>query len=89
MIIGKVIGNLWATIQEENFKGAKLLLVEPLNILNDQAENNVVVAIDLVDAGIGDRVLVVYEGGSSRLALKNEKTPCEAIIVGIVDKIDF
>ena len=89
MIIGEVIGNLWSTIQEPNFEGTTLLIVQPIDPQTRQPAGNTIVAVDTVSAGIGDTVLVVYEGSSSRLSLGSERTPCEAIIAGIVDCIDM
>lgn len=88
MTVGEVVGNLWSTIQEPSFQGTKLLLVQPIDLVTRQPAGNTIVAVDVVQAGVGDTVLVVYEGSSSRLSLNNERTPCEAIIVGIVDRID-
>lgn len=89
MIIGEVIGNLWSTIQESAFKGTRLLIVQPIDAVTRAATGNTIVAVDVVSAGIGDTVLVVYEGSSSRLSLGSERTPCEAIVAGIVDRIDI
>lgn len=89
MIIGEVIGNLWSTIQEPSFTGQRLLLVQPIDPTNGEAAGNTLVAVDVVSAGVGDTVIVVYEGSSSRLSLGSERTPCEAIIAGIVDAIDL
>lgn len=88
MIVGEVIGNLWSTIQDPNFEGTKLLVVQPIDPETLETTGNTVVAVDLVSAGVGDTVLVVYEGSSSRLSLESERTPCEAIVVGVVDCID-
>ena len=48
-----------------------------------------VLAVDLVGCRKNDCVLVVYEGSSSRFALNDKNTPCEAIVVGIVDQVDM
>lgn len=89
MIVGEVVGNLWSTVQEPNFEGTKLLIVQPIDPRNGEPAGNTIVAVDIVSAGIGDTVLVVYEGSSSRLSLGSERTPCEAIVAGIVDRIDI
>lgn len=89
MIVGKVIGNLWSTIQEATFNGKKLLLVQPYNFVSKKTEGAAILAVDLVASGIGDNVLLVYEGASSRQELAEEKTPCEAVIVGVVDEIQL
>ena len=48
-----------------------------------------VVAIDLIDSGIGDTVLLVQEGDAVQQIIKNKKAPVHSIIVAIVDKIDY
>jgi ethanolamine utilization protein EutN len=89
MIIGRVVGNLWSTVQEPQFAGTKLLLVQPLDPRDGSKSGATILAVDAVSAGVGDLVLVVYEGSSSRLSLNNERTPCEAIIAGLVDEIEL
>ncbi len=89
MIVGRVIGSLWATIQQPEFNGTKLLIVQPVDACTLQPAGPTLVAVDVVAAGEGDLVLVVYEGSSSRLSLGSERTPCEAIIAGLIDRIDI
>lgn len=89
MIYGEVLGSLWATAQVSGFEGRSLKLVVPFDVCSQQAFGNTVLAVDLVGARRGDHVLVVYEGSSSRLAMDDPTTPCEAIIVGIVDRCDL
>ena len=80
MKIGRVIGNIWATRKDENLSGLKLLVVQPLNLLNDQP----IVAADIIGAGVGEKIL--YVGGSSaRGAAGGPHIPVDATIVGIVD----
>ena len=85
MELGQVVGNVWATKKDENLKGEKLLMVQSLTI-EGRKRDQVTVATDLIGAGIGDRVLVVF-GGSARFSGGNEKHPVDAAIVGIVDSI--
>jgi ethanolamine utilization protein EutN len=87
MTYGEVVGSLWATIQEKDYQGKKLLIVEGIDLAEGTKTGETIIAIDLVDAGIGDKVLVIYEGGSARLALKDEKTCAEAVVAGVVDQI--
>ncbi len=82
MIVGKVIGRVWSTAKEPNLTGFKLLLVQDLN---DVDSTRAIVAVDVVDAGIGDTVLVVYEGGSARQCMKAPDAPVNAAAVGFVD----
>ncbi|GAB6106651.1 EutN/CcmL family microcompartment protein [Fusibacter bizertensis] len=87
MIVGKVIGNVWATRKENALNGLKLLVIKPLDHYSgiDRAE---MVAADAVGAGIGDTVLVVT-GSSARRALDKEACPIDAMIVGIVDEVEI
>lgn len=81
-MLAEVTGTLWSTICDPGFKGKKLTLVAPLG-----SSESKILAVDLVGSRVGDKVLVVYEGSSSRLALEDAKTPCEAIIVGLIDQM--
>jgi len=83
--VGIVIGNLWATIQNKEFSSLKLLLVQPYDIESSTAYGTAILMADTINSGIGDKVLYVYEGSSARLALDNDKTSCEAVIIGFVN----
>jgi len=84
MKTGRVIGNIWATRKEERLSGLKLLVVQPINLLNDQPIEYPIVAADLIGAGVGEKV--IYVGGSSaRGAAGGQDIPVDATIVGIVD----
>jgi ethanolamine utilization protein EutN len=87
MIYGKVVGHLWSTIEEKEFVGKKLLIIEPIDLAAGKLTGETIVAVDTVDAGIGEIVLVVYEGGSARMVLNDEKTSVEAVVVGVVDHV--
>ena len=84
MIIGMVIGNVWATRKEDSLNGMKLMVVQRVDLANSGAHESFV-AVDCVGAGIGERVLVVT-GSSARKALRNQDTPADAAIVGILDE---
>lgn len=86
MIIGKVVGNVWATRKEESLNGLKLLIVKPIDHHSGE-QRNTLVAVDNVGAGKGDIVLVVG-GSSARRALSNQDAPIDATIVGIVDEVE-
>lgn len=89
MQIAKVIGKIWATRKQESLTGLKLLIVQPLNILNgDGPEGVPVVAADLIGAGMGELVLVV-SGSSARFATAGDKTTVDAAVVGIVDDKEY
>ena len=84
MKIAKVIGNIWATRKEERLSGYKLLIVQPLNILNGAKEKEPLVACDMIGAGVGETVIIVG-GSSARSAAGDMSVPVDATVVGIVD----
>jgi microcompartment protein CcmK/EutM len=89
MILGRVIGSLWATAQHPSFDSVRLVLVVPEDALTGEMGGLTVLAVDTVGSGPGDMVLVVYEGSSSRQVLADPRTPAEAVVVGIVDRLDI
>ena len=89
MYIARVFGTIVATIKHPFFDGHKLMLVERLQPQGG-AEAKYDIAVDLVQAGPGDTVLVLDEGSSARQLLNAEPNgPVRAVIVGIVDDIDL
>ena len=89
MYIGRVSGTVVATIKNETLAGHKLLLVEKLN-LQGQPTAKYDIAVDVVQAGVGDLVLVLDEGNSARQILGIEPLGAvRAVIVGIVDAIEI
>jgi ethanolamine utilization protein EutN len=88
MLIGRVVGHLVATQKNEQLVGAKLLLVQPLE-LSGKPRGSVVLALDSVDAGVGDRVLLVQEGRAAQHALGRGTAAVDAAIVGVVDELEL
>jgi len=87
MIIGKVIGNVWATRKNEQLNGCKLMVVEPVDYPgHDKAYP--IVAVDQIGAGIGEQVLVV-SGSSARVSVGSGAQPIDHVIVGIIDRVDL
>jgi microcompartment protein CcmK/EutM len=86
MILAKVAGTVVATRKDERLVSSKLLVVRPVDP-SGKAEGNFLVAVDTVDAGIGDTVLVV-SGSSARMASGLKDCPVDAAIVGVVDHVD-
>lgn len=87
MIVGRVIGNVWATRKENALNGLKLLVIKPIDHLSN-IERAELVAADAVGAGIGELVLVVT-GSSARNSLNKEHCPIDAMVVGIVDEVEI
>jgi ethanolamine utilization protein EutN len=87
MQIGRVVGTVVATQKHRKFEGAKLLLVQPLNI-DDTPRGAALLAVDGVGAGVHEKVLVVLEGRAAGEALGKKAAPVDAAIVGIIDSVD-
>ncbi len=87
MIIGLVIGNVWATRKEDRLSGSKLMIVRKIDPIASESFESFV-AVDCVGAGAGERVLVVF-GSSARTAVRNAEAPVDAAIVGIVDEMEI
>jgi len=87
MILGKVVGNVVSTIKLPVYQGYKILIVQPVND-KEEPQGKSVLALDTVQAGVGDTVLMIDEGNSSRLIMNNSTAPVRTMIVGIVDAIE-
>ena len=88
MQIAKVIGTVVATQKHRKFEGAKLLLVQPLNI-DDTPRGSALLAVDGVGAGVNEKVLVVLEGRAAGAALGTKGAPVDAAIIGIIDTVSI
>ncbi|HYN09342.1 MAG TPA: EutN/CcmL family microcompartment protein [Vicinamibacterales bacterium] len=86
MILAKVVGTVVATRKDERLVSNKLLIVRPIDPTG-KAEGSYLVAVDTVDAGSGETVLIV-SGSSARMASGLKDCPVDAAIVGIVDQIE-
>jgi ethanolamine utilization protein EutN len=86
MYIGKVIGTVVATIKIDHLQDRKLLLVDQLN-LDGEETGYYDIAVDVVQAGPGDTVMVIDEGNGARQVLGIDPGAIRAVIVGIVDEI--
>jgi ethanolamine utilization protein EutN len=87
MIIGTVIGNVWATRKEESLVGIKFLIIQPEDMRGLSA-GTPIVAVDRIGAGVGERVIVV-QGCSSRYALQHYESPIDSAVIGIIDSVDM
>jgi len=86
MLIGRIIGDIVATQKTPSHSGCKILVVQPL-ALDSSDRGDTVLALDAVDAGVGDRVLVVTEGWSAMSAVEREHAPIDMAVVGVVDSV--
>ena len=88
MVIAKVVGTVVSTIKHPAYHGYKLLIVQPMHLAN-QSLDNTFLALDTVDAGIGDTVLVMREGNGARQVTQIKDAPIISMIVGILDSIEL
>jgi len=87
MQIARVVGTVVATQKHRKFEGAKLLMVQPLN-LDDTPRGAALLAVDGVGAGVHEKVLIVLEGRAAGEALGRKAAPVDAAVIGIVDRVD-
>lgn len=88
MILARVVGNVTSTIKIPALTGHKLLLVKPVSPSGADA-GKTICALDTVQAGPGDMVLVLDEGNSARTILGDSGAPVRTVIAGIVDSLDL
>lgn len=87
MQLARVVGTVVSTQKNKKFEGAKLLLVQPLN-LDDSPRGGALLAVDGAGAGVHEKVLIVLEGRAAGEAIGRKGAPVDAAIVGIVDAVD-
>jgi ethanolamine utilization protein EutN len=87
MLLARIVGTVVATRKDPRLVSSKLLLARGVDP-KGKLEGNYLVAIDTVDAGVGDTVLIV-SGSSARLAAGMKDVPVDAAVVGIVDTVDL
>ena len=86
MQIARVVGTLVATIKHPALAAQRLLLVQPCD-MEGKPRGSTTMAVDVVDAGVGDWVLVLDEGASASQILGNPRGPVRTVVVGVVDSV--
>lgn len=88
MLLAKVIGNVVSTQKDPRYEGGRILVVQPVNP-DGSAAGDELLALDSVDAGVGDTVVVVREGWSASTATTGEPgAAIDSAIIGVVDTIE-
>lgn len=82
MLTAKLIGRVWSTRKADSIGGMKFMLAE---VIGGKNEGERLVAVDIISAGIGDRVLITT-GSSARRMLGGDDLPIDAVIIGIIDE---
>jgi len=88
MLIARIVGELTATQKHASHEGLKLLLVQPLN-LDGTDRGDAVIAVDAVDAGVGDKVLLATEGFSAMTSVGRPNSPIDMAVIGFIDHIEL
>ena len=88
MLIARVVGELVATQKHPSHEGRKLLLVQPFN-LDGSDRGDAVVALDAVDAGAGDKVLLATEGFSAMTSVGRPNSPIDMAVIGFIDHVEL
>lgn len=89
MLIARVIGDATATQKHPAHEGQKLLLVQPVQLDGQTKRGDAILAVDAVDAGCGDLVLLVTEGFSAMTAVNRPDSPIDMAVIGVIDRIDL
>ncbi len=88
MTFAKVTGTVVSTAKIEDLKGLKLMIVHPVNP-DGELTGKQIVAVDTVQAGVGDEVLIIDEGGSAGIMLGMSAQPIRTVIAAIVDSVNW
>ena len=86
MFLGRVVGDVVATVKHPALAQRKLLLVQPLTG-EGAPTGRPTIAVDSVDAGVGDHVLVLDEGNGAAQVLARPRGPIRTVVVGVVDEV--
>jgi len=89
MTLCRVVGNVVNTVKHPVLTGHKLMVCKPLDPVSGAPRGSRVVALDTVQAGIGDMVLVIDEGNAARKILDDATAPVRTVIAAIVDRVDL
>ncbi|HPY75236.1 MAG TPA: EutN/CcmL family microcompartment protein [Planctomycetota bacterium] len=87
MILAKIDGVVVAPQKNEHLANNRLLIAQPIDLKGNPIGTSMI-ALDRVDAGEGDIVLVMKEGGSARIIFQNQKIPLQCVVVAVIDNID-
>jgi len=87
VIIGRVSGEIHSTINHPFYDSRKLLVVEKTDPAGTPT-GDYLIAVDVVDAGVGERVLVLDEGNGARQVFASDDAPVRSVVVGIIDHIE-
>ncbi len=89
MILARVVGNIVATKKNQRYESASVMLCQQITPEGEEMPNTLI-ALNAIDAGVGDQVLIVQEGwGASTAATGKPGAAIDSAIVGVVDYVDL
>jgi carbon dioxide concentrating mechanism protein CcmL len=88
VILARVTGTVVSTVKSKDLEGLKLMIVHQLTPYG-KLFGKQIVAVDMVQTGVGDDVLIIDEGGSAGIMLGMSSQPIRTVIAGIVDRVDM
>jgi microcompartment protein CcmK/EutM len=88
LFIGQVTGEIVSTINHPDYDSRRLLIVDRLDPTG-KPSGGYLIAVAAIDAGVGQRVLVLDEGNGARQILDNSHAPVRSVVVGVVDSVDI
>ncbi len=90
MEIGVVVGRTWATRRHPSLEPLRMLLVKHYDPTTDETDGIPYMCLDKnINAGVGDTVLWVDDGGPSRMILEDDMAPVRGFVIGVVDDIQI
>ncbi len=89
MILSKVVGTLVSTQKNKYLYTHKHLIVRPIDLNFNFIGNKDIIAIDFVDAGVNDIVLVTQEGEAAQQILGHRNAPVHSVVVAVVDQLEI
>ncbi len=87
MKLARVVGNVQSTLKHQVYEGARIMVVQPVDE-NLAPEGDTHLAVDFVQAGPGELVIVAVEGNAARQLFMDNAAPVHSVIEGIVDHVD-
>lgn len=88
MYLARVVGEAIASHRHKNLGARKLLIVRRLG-LDDAELTGDIVALDVIGVGPGETVLVVQDGSAVRTLFNKPDIPAQAVVVGVIDRVDL
>ncbi|HEM5162028.1 TPA: EutN/CcmL family microcompartment protein [Streptococcus suis] len=82
MLVAELVDTIWATRKSETLSGVKFLLAK---IVGGSRSGEIMVVVDIIGAGIGDRVIIAT-GTAARRMMDDDQMPVDAAVIGIIDE---